>query len=104
MTGTHLKADIGQIRSSADAVAAIKSALEGSESLVDQYADAIGQSSLSGALHTFATNWKIHREKMCGDLNTFSTWAHKAADEYEKTDGDLAKALTSSRPGGQGAS
>lgn len=99
MTSSHLKADVGQIRASAEAVAAIRSALQGSESLVDGFDSAIGQSSLVNALHDFATNWKIHREHLCGDLNTFSTWAAKAADEYEKTDHDLAQALARTQPG-----
>lgn len=99
MTGSHLKADIGQIRASADEVAAIRSALESSEALVGRFESALGQPSLCQALHSFATDWKIHRDRLCGDLDTFSTWANRAADEYDRTDRDLAKALARTQPG-----
>lgn len=97
----RLVADVGQIRSSASTVKAIRDAVTDSDALIDRYADAVGQSVLVDALHDFASNWKIHREKLVKDLDTFSGWAGRAADEYDRADHDLGAALTRTAPAGE---
>ena len=94
----HLLVDIGQIRSSASTVKAIRDAVSESDDLIGRYEHALGQPVLVDALHDFASNWKIHREKLVKDLDTFSGWASRAADEYERTDHDLGAALTRTAP------
>lgn len=91
--GAQLKADISRIRETAQSVTAICQQFEGAEDIVDGAADAVGSSHLADKLHDFATNWKIHRKRIVEDLTTFSDWATQAADAYEQTDQELAKAL-----------
>jgi hypothetical protein len=92
--GDRLKADIGRIRDAADAVAGINDAFSSTESLVSSYGDEVGNETLADKLHEFATNWKVHRERLSEDLQKFSDWARQAADGYEQTDDDLAAVLT----------
>jgi hypothetical protein len=91
--GDHLKVDIDHVRASAQKIAHVKGAFEGESSTVDSYRDAVGTSILSDKLHSFATNWKIHREKICDSLGNFSSWAGKAADAYDGTEDSLTKVL-----------
>lgn len=90
-----LKADITRIRQSADSVAAIRTAFNDTPGVVERASGALGNEELADKLHDFATNWKVHRERLTEDLEKFAAWAHKAADEYEKGDRQLAEALTS---------
>lgn len=92
--GDRLKADIGRIRETANAVAGINEAFNDTESLVSSYGDEVGNDTLADKLHEFATNWKIHRERLSEDLKKFSDWANQAADGYEQADRDLAEVLT----------
>ncbi|WP_122816366.1 hypothetical protein [Nocardioides pantholopis] len=92
--GDRLVADIGRIRSSAYDVRSTSSRFNGASSLVAEYRSDLGSTDLANALDDFASNWKIHRERLCEDLEKFADWAVQAADGYAQADADLAAVLT----------
>jgi hypothetical protein len=93
MLSGHLKVDIDHVETCAEKIRQCKNELADSTTLIDSYADEIGTPILSDKLHSFATNWKIHREKICEDLGSFADWASGAAKAYDSTEDSLVKAL-----------
>ena len=91
----RLKADIESIRHAGSTVHQISRQFAGASHLVDAYRNDLGSADLSDALHDFATNWKVHRERLCESLDAFGRWALDAADAYQRSDRELATVLES---------
>ena len=92
--------DITHIRDCAAKLTRVKGQFDSASDTIDSYRNAIGTSILSDKLHSFATNWKIHRGKLCGDLDTFAKWAAQAADAYDGAEDTLVQALRNLGGGG----
>lgn len=92
----RLRVDIGAVRESARTVAALRDAVANARGQLCDVHGPIGDRHLSSRLEDLLDGWRIHREQLCGDLDTFSQWTLKAADAYVATDGALAQSLDGS--------
>lgn len=89
----RLRVDIDAVRESARAVASLRDAMTNVGSQLGDVRGPVGDEHLSSRLEDLLDGWRIHREQLCGDLDTFSKWTLTAADTYVATDDALAKSL-----------
>jgi hypothetical protein len=76
---------------------------DGLKYLVDQFNGAVGfendsegiwgQRNAEDAMGDFASNWKIHREKMTKRMDTLHEKVEKAVDQWKDADQNLADAF-----------
>lgn len=88
-----LRVHIDAVRESARALASLREALASARTQLCDVHGPIGDEHLSSRLEDLLDGWRIHREQLCGDLDTFSKWTMNAADTYVATDDVLAKSL-----------
>jgi hypothetical protein len=91
--GDHLKVDLGSLRETGAALHQIKQALQRAEDDVRSDQGVLGSGELADAMHDFASNWKIHREKLISSVEAHEKMAIECADAYEQVDRQLADAL-----------
>jgi hypothetical protein len=89
----RLKADLIRIAQVSRQVERIGSEFSQATTLAGGYELALGSAELAGALHSFATDWSIHRARLLADLKQESKLADTAVKSYRGTDEDLAAAL-----------
>jgi hypothetical protein len=69
------------------------------KTIVDGYDSAVGSHTVTGALHNFADNWKVHRDDLLKKMDgvyQMATESHKAyLDTDDKLAQDIAKATHS---------
>jgi hypothetical protein len=73
--------------------------------IADSYEAAVGEKKLAGALHSFASDWKAHREDMLKSMQSVYKMATESQQAYVSTDDQLAadiKASTSTSSAGGG--
>jgi hypothetical protein len=56
----------------------------------------MGASQVEDALHSFSSGWKDGRKEIDGSLKALSEMLKNAAENFRKTDEDMAKPLTQS--------
>jgi hypothetical protein len=76
---------------------------DGLKALVDEFNGAVGfehdskgiwgQRNAENAMGDFASNWKIHREKMTKRMDTLHNKVEKAVDQWNDADQKLADAF-----------
>lgn len=59
-------------------------------------------SDLEGAMHSFATNWKDHKEKLLKKMDDAYKHSEKCLESWRKTDSSLASSLTTHQSSGGG--
>ncbi len=91
--GGHLRADLTRIGQVARQVERIADELRQATALAEGYEPALGSAEVAGALHSFATDWTIHRARLLADLEQESKLADTAVKSYHGTDEELAAAL-----------
>jgi hypothetical protein len=89
----RLRVYIDEVRGAARTVASLREAVTNAGTQIGDGRAAIGDEHLSSRLGDLLDGWRIHREQICGDLDTFSQWTLKAADSYVATDGALAQSV-----------
>jgi hypothetical protein len=96
----HLRVDLGLLQETATALNQLKSEFENSGDIADDEGASVGAGDLRDALHSFATNWKAHRNGIVGGIKAVSQMAQSGHDGYIEVDEKLAKSLsTSTEPG-----
>jgi hypothetical protein len=91
--GGHLRADLTRIGQVARQVERIAGELRQATTLAQGYEPALGSAEVAGALHSFVTDWSIHRARLLDDLEQESSLAVTAVKSYHGTDDELAAAL-----------
>ncbi len=91
--GDHLTADISRIREVSGRLTGLAGEFSQATTLAGSYAGCLGSLPLAGAFEDFASNWKIHRERLIGQLERAATLSKAAADGYQGTDEQLAAVL-----------
>lgn len=91
--GGHLKADLTRIAQMSRQVEQLAREFGQATTLVQGYEPALGDAGLTGTLHSFATDWAIHRARLLADLEQESALAATAVKSYHGTDDELATAL-----------
>lgn len=95
----RLRVDIGAVRESARTVESLRDAVKNTRDRLGDVRGVIGDDGLASRLDDLLDGWRIHREQLCGDLDTFSAWTLKAADAYVASDAALAQSLGPPRGG-----
>lgn len=91
--GGHLRADLTRIGQVARQVERIADEFRQATTLAEGYEPTLGSAEVASALHSFATDWAIHRARLLGDLEQESKLANTAVRSYHGTDDELAAAL-----------
>ena len=86
------------IKGMGQGLAKVKKAFDGLDSLGDSCVDDFGDGDLSDTFKDFASNWKISREKLTGEVDALATIAKESAKAYESIDHQLAEAIRGARP------
>jgi hypothetical protein len=93
MVGGRLKADLTRIAQVSRQIEQLAHEFGQATTLAEGYEPALGDAGLAGTLHSFATDWAIHRARLLSDLKQESTLASTAVNAYHGTDDELAAAL-----------
>jgi methanogenic corrinoid protein MtbC1 len=81
----------------------IKTRLNHTKKLFEQYKDDIGDGSVNDALDDFESNWEDGREDITQQLDALSKMSDAVVREFKKLDVDLAKKADDAvKPGGKG--
>lgn len=91
-----LKVEYDRLEESSSQLDKIKSTFDGLEGSVDDASDAWGDDQVSGAMHTFATNWGYHRKKLSNKIHDGREKIEKTLTSFEKADKQLAHAVEGS--------
>ena len=102
--GDHLRADLTRIGRVARQVERIADEFRQATTLAQGYEPALGSAEVAGALHSFASDWSIHRARLLDDLEQESKLADTAVSSYQGTDDELAAALRQQEQQGEDAS
>jgi hypothetical protein len=98
--GAWIRADLTMIGRVAEQITAIGGEFERATSLIDSYANALGNAQVAAALDSFASDWGIHRQRLIADLSKEARLAQGAVDAYQGTDASLTAALDKMTGGG----
>ena len=93
---SDLKVDYDRLEQSSSELEKIKSCFDDLESSTNDAADEWGDSQISGAMHTFATNWGYHRKKISNKIKDGQEKIEKTLTSFEKADKDLAHSVEGS--------
>lgn len=105
MASDHLKVDLTELGSCADALAQLKDEFEHAGERAEGAHHAVGNRHLIDALDDFVKNSKYHRQKLVENLESVQKMAEAGHQTYTEVDCQLATSLTSPSPsaGGGGA-
>lgn len=88
------KADLERIRECSDALKRIHDAFAKKADPAAGYGKSeLGSQELIDAFSDFASNWKIHRKELAGELEKLCKLTSTFADSFEQIDHKLAEAL-----------
>lgn len=90
---TDLRVDYEHLSQSKSQLESIKSAFDDLEGSVSDASDDWGDDQISGAMHSFATNWSYHRKKLSSKIDSSKQKIDKTMDSFEKADKDLASKI-----------
>ncbi|MDN3024796.1 hypothetical protein [Streptomyces sp. S.PB5] len=71
----------------------IKTRLNHTKKLFDQYKDDIGDGSVNDALDDFESNWEDGREDITQQLDALASMSDAVVREFKKLDDELAKQI-----------
>lgn len=86
-----LKVDLALLESTAGSLGMLTEEFKNAQTIVDGYESAIGSSVVNHAVHSFATNWKVHRDDLLKAMDGVYQMATKSHEAYLDTDDHLAQ-------------
>jgi hypothetical protein len=92
----HIKVSTKDLEESATQLKRLQDEFEHSSQLMAEFRGFIGSGELADKLDDFASNWKIHREKLCKQIELLGKTAETAAKAYDGIDAHLAATLEKS--------
>ena len=98
-----LEVNLSLLESTAGSLSMLIEEFTNASDIESSYEAAVGEKNLVGALHSFASNWKAHREDMIKSMQDVYKMATQSHQAYLDTDDKLAqdiKADTSTAPPG----
>ncbi len=92
----HISVDVSLLRETSRRLAEVADTLRAAQGTAQDDAQAVAQPDLAGAMREFASNWRVHREKLISTVSGGQKFVSSAADAYERLDQDLAANIKSS--------
>jgi hypothetical protein len=89
----YLKVDLNALEETATALQHLRSEFADAASIAEEGEAAVGAHQLNSALHSFATNWKHHREGLLKSIDAIEKMASSSHQAYSETDHQLAKTV-----------
>jgi hypothetical protein len=89
----HIKVSVADLNELATTLARLKNEFDDASNIVGGYSGSLGSGDVANAMHSFATNWSIHRKDLCDAIGGLGTTAEDAAKLYDGVDSHLAAAL-----------
>lgn len=89
-----LVVDVDGLENLIGTVQRIKAGLDGTKELVEDTSAAMGSGEVCGALEHFQSHWHDGRKHIDTNADTMISMLSSAVSAYRKTDGDLAKGVT----------
>jgi uncharacterized protein DUF6507 len=103
MAPPDLEVSLSLLETTAGSLSMLIEEFTNASDIESSYESAVGEKNLAGALHSFASNWKAHREDMIKSMQDVYKMATQSHQAYLDTDSKLAqdiKADTTSAPPG----
>ena len=88
-----LKVDYDQLTASRSALHDLHDEFDHATDLADQTDDIWGNGHVKDAIHEFAGNWKIHKEKLLGKMQKVEDLTGGCIDTFENTDAEIAQGV-----------
>jgi hypothetical protein len=89
----HLTIDMALVANTATGLGRLHDEFAHSGSIADADAWAIGSGELAGALHSFATDWRHHRDRLVEAMKGLQAAAHDCVSGFTHVDQGLGKSL-----------
>lgn len=89
-----LAVDVDALETFSGQLESIRTRMNAARDWTHQFDGQMGASQVEDALHSFSSGWKDGRTEIDGSLTALSQMLKNAADNFRKTDQDLAKPLT----------
>jgi hypothetical protein len=102
-----LEVNLSLLESTAGSLSMLIEEFTNASDIESSYEAAVGEKNLVGALHSFTSNWKAHREDMIKSMQDVYKMATQSHQAYLDTDGKLAQDIkadtsTAGSPGSPG--
>jgi hypothetical protein len=91
-----------ELEESQAALKNIMEEFEHTEHRVDGLDDIWSNGHVQDAMHSFASNWKDHREKLLKKMDDAYKHSEKCLQSWEKVDGSLAQSVQTHQSGSTG--
>ena len=91
-----------ELEDSQAALKKIMTEFDHSSDRTDADSDIWANGHVEDAMHSFATNWKDHKNKLLKKMNDAYNHSAKCIEYFEKTDSSLANSLTTHQSSGGG--
>lgn len=85
-----LKVDYDQLTASWDALHRLRDEFDGATKLADQTEGIWGNGHVSDAIHDFASNWKLHKEKLVAKMQKVEDATAGCVETFQKADSKIA--------------
>ena len=91
---------LDELEQSQSALEKIEREFENATSRVQQNDDIWSDDAVRDAMHSFATNWKDHREKLLAKMGDARKHTAKCIEAWQQSDASLANAVEIHQSGG----
>jgi hypothetical protein len=102
VSGSDLKVDYDQLTASRDALHQLHDEFSNATKLADETSGIWGNGHVSDAIHEFASNWKLHREKLLGKMSKVEDATAGCIDSFQHADAKIAAGVQVQQHGGGG--
>lgn len=97
-----LKVDYGQLTASWEALRRLREEFDGATKLADSTEGIWGNGHVADAIHDFASNWKLHKEKLVAKMQKVEDATGGCLDTFEKADAKIAAGVQVHGAGARG--
>ncbi len=103
MTADRLSVDLPGLDSLASNLTSIRSAMNATRSMLENYRGQMGSAEIEDALGDFEHGWSDGRKKIDDNANKLATMASESAEALRQVDSDLdAELVRASQPADEG--
>lgn len=97
-----LKVDYDQLTASRDALSQLRGEFDDATKLADATDGIWGNGHVADAIHDFASNWKLHKEKLVAKMQKVEDATAGCIQTFQEADGKIAAGVQVHHQGGTG--
>jgi cytochrome c556 len=98
-----LKVDYDQLNASRQALHSLREEFDHATDLADRTEGIWGNGHVSDAIHDFASNWKLHKEKLVAKMQKVEDATEGCLDTFQKADTKIAAGVQVHNAGSRGS-